>query len=49
VYAAPADQPRSVERLMQHALEDWDSRAHPLTTRLWVWNDNQLEPWHLHA
>lgn len=49
IYAAPVDQPKSLERLFERVREDWDSRAHPLSTRIWVWQDDRLQPWHLHA
>lgn len=49
IYAAPVDQPRSVERLIERVSEDWSTRAHPITTRLWVWRSSRLEPWHFHA
>jgi uncharacterized protein YtpQ (UPF0354 family) len=49
VYAAPADQPRSLERLMERVREDWSTRPHSISTRLWVWRKARLEPWHLHA
>lgn len=49
VYAAPSDQPRSIERLVDRATDDWRARAHPLGTTLWQWSGDRLLPWHLHA
>ena len=46
VYAAPSDQPHSIERLIERVREDWSTRPHPTSTRLWVCRRARLEPWH---
>lgn len=49
IYAAPIDQPASIDRMVQHAIEDWDTRPHGLTPTLWTYEKGRLEPWTRHA
>ncbi len=49
LYAAPADRPDSIARMMRYAAADWANRTHVVSTTLWTWEDGKLEPWTLHA
>lgn len=49
VYAAPAGQPESIDRMVRHVADDWLGRPHGVSPRLWVYEDGRLQPWSTHA
>lgn len=49
LYAAPSDQPNSLERLSDHLQMDWDNKVHSISPRMLVWEDGRCKPWKMNA
>ena len=49
MYAAPRSQPKSIERLSQHLVDDWSGRPHGVSPKFWIWNGGRLEAWRMNG
>ena len=49
MYAAPRSQQQSLELMAQRLCADWQHRSHQISPRMWVWTEDQLEPWKMNA
>lgn len=49
IYAAPADQPSSIERLTNHVTGDWATHEDRVSPALWIWQEGALHRWAAHA
>lgn len=49
VYAARADQPRSVERLAEHVARDYLAAERPISPAFWCYESERLQRWTPHA